>query len=144
PNMTYIAKSTDPAHNTRYFHEETLVAALALTGVPALWGLIGRGRIPAELREGFTSFMAGPLVVPSLTIGVLYGCLYLFGTAIYLDSRENTFCIPLNRCSSLLSGLVASYALTWFFGWKPPSGYQLAGGGALLPALALLMHSTLR
>jgi protein-tyrosine-phosphatase len=144
PNITYIAKSTDPAHNIRYFHEETLVAALALTGVPALWGLIGSGRIPAELREGFTSFMTGPLVVPSLTIGVLYGCLYLFGTAIYLDSRENTYCIPLNRCSSLLSGLVASYALTWSFGWKPPSGYQLAGAGVLFAALAILMISTLR
>jgi len=144
PNITSIAKSTDPAHNIRYFHEETLVAALALTGVPALWGLIGRGSIPAELREGFTSFMAGPLVVPSLAIGVLYGCLYLFGTAIYLDSRENTYCIPLNRCSSLLSGLVASYALSWFFGWKPPSGYELAAAVVLFSALVILMISTLR
>jgi protein-tyrosine-phosphatase len=143
PNMTYIAKSTDSARSIRYFHEETLVAALALTGVPALWALIGRGRIPAELREGFTTFMAGPLVVPSLTIGVLYGCLYLFGTAIYLSSRENTYCIPLNRCSSLLSGIVASYALSSFFGWKTPSGYQLAGAGVLFAALVILMVSTL-
>jgi protein-tyrosine-phosphatase len=143
PNMTYIAKSTDPARSIRYFHEETLVATLALTGVPAVWALIGRGRIPAELREGFTTFMAGPLVVPSLTIGVLYGCLYLFGTAIYLDSRENTYCIPLNRCSSLLSGIVASYALSSFFGWKTPSGYQLAGAATLFAALVILMVSTL-
>ena len=45
-------------------------------------------------------------------IGVLYGCLYVFGTGIYLDHRENTYCIPLNRCSSLLSGLFASFGLT--------------------------------
>ncbi len=143
PNMTHIAKSDEPAHNLRYFHEETLVAAVALTGLPALCAIIGHGRIPDELREGFTSFMAGPLVVPSLIIGVLYGCLYLFGTAIYLDSRENTYCIPLNRCSSLLSGLIASYILSVFLGWNPPSVYQLAGAGVLFAALVILMFSTL-
>jgi protein-tyrosine-phosphatase len=144
PNMTHIAKTADPAHNLRYFFEETLVAALALTGVPALCMLIGPGRIPAELREGFTTFMVGPLVVPALIIGVLYGCLYLFGTGIYLDRRENTYCIPLNRCSSLLSGLVASYILAWLLGWKPPSGYQLAGAAVIFAALAILMVSTIR
>src|SRR5262249_36044107 len=36
PNMTQIAKSHDPTANIRYFTEETLVAALALTGLPAL------------------------------------------------------------------------------------------------------------
>ena len=75
---------------------------------------------------------------------MLYGCLYLFGTGIYLDPRENTYCIPLNRCSSLLSGVVASFGLTWFLGWKPPSGYQIAAAGVILAALAILMVSTLR
>jgi hypothetical protein len=66
PNMTAIAKSSDPAINARYFHEETLVAAIALTGVPALCLLIGDGPILAELRAGFTTFFADPLVVPAL------------------------------------------------------------------------------
>ena len=66
PIMTDMAKSDDPALNHRYFHEETLVAALALTGVPALFALIGRGEIPLELRAGFTIFFVGPLVFPAL------------------------------------------------------------------------------
>jgi hypothetical protein len=136
PNMTGIAKSPDPAINARYFHEETLVAAMALTGVPALCLLIGDGPILAELRAGFTTFFADPLVIPALLIGVLYACLYMFGTGIYLDHRENTYCIPLNRCSSLLSGVVASFGLTWFLGWKPPSGYQIAAAVVILAALA--------
>jgi protein-tyrosine-phosphatase len=144
PNMTGIAKSPDRAINTRYFHEETLVAAMALTGLPALCLLMGDGPILVELRAGFTTFFADPLVVPALIIGVLYACLYLFGTGIYLDRRENTYCIPLNRCSSLLSGVVASFALTWFLGWKPPSGSQVVGAGVILAALAFLMISTLR
>ena len=144
PNMTGIAKSPDPAVNARYFHEETLVAAIALTGLPALCLLLGDGPILAELRAGFTTFFAGPSVVPALVIGLLYACLYLFGTAIYLDPRENTYCIPLNRCSSLLSGVVASYGLTWILGWKPPSGYQVAASAVIVGALAFLMASTLR
>jgi protein-tyrosine-phosphatase len=144
PNMTGIAKSLDPELNARYFHEETVVAALALTGVPALCLLMGDGPILGELRAGFTTFFTDPLVIPALIIGVLYACLYLFGTGIYLDRHENTYCIPLNRCSSLLSGVVASFGLTWLLGWKEPSGYQVAGAGVILAALAILMASTLR
>ncbi len=144
PIMTGIAKSSDPALNRRFFHEETLVAAVALTGVPALFALMGRGEIMLELRAGFSTFFASPLVVPALLIGVLYGCLYLFGTGIYLDRRENTYCIPLNRCSSLLSGIFASFGLTWLLDVKPPSGYQFAAAGIILTALAILMVSTLR
>jgi protein-tyrosine-phosphatase len=144
PNMTGMAKSTDRAINARYFHEETLVAAVALTGVPALTLLIGGGPILAELRVGFTTFFADPLVVHALLIGVLYACLYMFGSGVYLDHRENTYCIPLNRCSSLLSGVFASFGLTWFLGWRPPSGYQITGAVVILAALAFLMVSTLR
>jgi hypothetical protein len=144
PNMTDLAKSQEPAPNRRYFHEETLVTALALTGVPALLALIGHGEILLERRAGFTTFFASPLVIPALLIGVLYGALYFFGTWIYLDRRENTYCIPLNRCSSLLSGVVASFGLTVFLGLKPPSGYQLAGAGIILTALAILMVPTLQ
>ena len=53
--------------------------------------LIGDGPILAELRAGFTTFFADRLVVPALIIGVLYACLYMFGTGIYLDHRENTW-----------------------------------------------------
>ena len=120
PIMTGLAKSHDPALNRRYFHEETLIAAIALTGVPAFFALMGSGEIMLELRVGFSTFFASPLVVPALLIGVLYGCLYLFGTGVYLDPRENTYCIPLNRCSSLLSGIIASFGLTFLLDVKPP------------------------
>ena len=84
------------------------------------------------------------LLFPALLIGVLYGCLYLFGTGIYLDRRENTYCIPLNRCSSLLSGIFAAFGLTLLVGLRPPSGYQLIAACIILTALAILMASTLQ
>jgi protein-tyrosine-phosphatase len=144
PSMTSLAKADDRSLNARYFHEEALVAAVALTVIPALFALIGRNGILLELRSGFTTLFASPLVFPALLIGALYGCLYLFGTGIYLDRRENTYCIPLNRCSSLLSGLVSAYGLTLFFGLKSPSVYQLAAASVILTALAILGAATLR
>jgi protein-tyrosine-phosphatase len=74
-------------------------------------------------------------------IGALYACLYCFGTLIYLDCRENTFCIPLNRASSLLAGIVATYGLGLFFGQTSPSEVQL--GSAAMIVVALLFLSPL-
>jgi protein-tyrosine-phosphatase len=142
--MTRVAKSTDPTVNRRFFFEEMAVAAIALTTVPALVAAFGRGEIAGQLRDGFTVFFATSLVWPALLIGLLYSCLYLFGTGIYLDGRENTFCIPLNRCSTLVSGIVSSYALTFFLGWKTPSLYQVGGALIVFAALGVLLQASLR
>jgi len=76
--------------------------------------------------------------LPAVLIGALYSCLYCFGTLIYLDCRENTFCIPLNRCASLLSGVCASFVLTLFLGQAPPSAAQLGSAGLIVAALLFL------
>lgn len=138
PCATKLAKADDQTITNSYFVEEQMVAMLFLVAIPAALALIGRGEIMLELRHGFTSFFTSDITLPGLIIGASYSCLYCFGTLIYLDCRENTYCIPLNRGSSLLAGLSASYALTLFFGLKPPSGAQLVGAGLLVIALLLL------
>ena len=77
-------------------------------------------------------------LIPALLIGALYASLYCFGTLIYLDCRENTFCIPLNRSSSLLAGVVASFALALLFGLGAPSQAQLASAAMIVVALLFL------
>lgn len=136
--MTRLAKSQQKAENRRFFLEETMVAAIALTFIPAMLALIGRGEILQQLQLGYTSFFATPLVLPALGIGLLYACVYFFGSHIYLDSRENTFAIPLNRCSSLMSGLVASLVLTLLLDQKPPSYSQLLAAAIIVMALLFL------
>lgn len=121
PCMNAIAKSRDEAGTRRYLVEEQMVAAVALIAVSALFP-IGGGRA----------------LLGGVTIGSLYAGLCFFGTLIYLDSRENTFCVPLNRCSSLLSGVVASYALMVFPGHPAPSTYQLLAAGVVFLALVIL------
>ncbi len=41
-----------------------------------------------------------------------------------------------------LSGVVASFALSWWLGAELPSRYQLAGAGIIMVALMALMAST--
>jgi protein-tyrosine-phosphatase len=141
PCVTKLAKSDDKATTYRYFVEEQMVAMLFLVAIPALFALIGKGEIMMELRQGFTGLFSSSITLPAFVIGALYACLYCFGTLIYLDCRENTFCIPLNRGSSLLAGLFATYALALFFGLKPPSEAQL--GSAVMIVMALLFLSPL-
>ncbi len=126
PAMTRAAKVRDVDHTRRYFVGELLVACAALavigTGFFVAGGAVHPGTLP-----------------PALAIGAVYAALYVFGTLIYLDRRENTFCIPLNRCSSILAGLIASWALSAWLGMPPVTGEQLVA--ALLVAGGLLLLS---
>lgn len=140
PLMTKMAKSADENTARRYIVEEQLVAMPILVAIPAVFAILGAG----ELRTGFTTFFASSAIGPALLVGCFYACLYMFGTLIYLDRRENTFCVPLNRCSSLLSGLAASYALVLFYKQSSPSVLQLTGAGLIIVAILFLspLHHT--
>ena len=93
------------------------------------------------VRRGIVDLVGNPAGVAAI-VGVCYACLGLFGSLIYLDCRENTFCIPVNRAASVLAGLVASYALTRLLGQPPVSPEQLAGAVIILVAIALLSLHT--
>jgi hypothetical protein len=136
-----VAKSDDRDATRRYFVEEQMVAMGTLIVVPVAVTLIGSSGLSVELRRVFASFVSTDKVGASLLIGVLYACLYWFGTSIYLDRRENTFCISLNRASSLLAGLVASYGIAFRFGERLPNVGELTG--AALIAVAILVLSPL-
>ncbi len=137
-SMTRFAKSEHQNANKRYFVEEQMVAMIALVSIPLIFAVVGIGDIMMDLRRGFTTFLASNLVGPALLIGFFYACLGIFGTLIYLDRRENTFCIPLNRCSSLLSGIAASFALTFVLGHRPPSSIELIATGLILISILVL------
>jgi protein-tyrosine-phosphatase len=138
PCVTKLAKIDDKAVTRGYFVAEAMVAVFFLVTVPAVFALIGKGAIMMELRDGFIDFLASGVTLPAILIGALYAGLYCFGTLIYLDCRENTFCIPLNRGSSLLAGVVATYMLALVFEQKLPSEAQLGSAGMIVIALLFL------
>jgi protein-tyrosine-phosphatase len=136
--MTTHAKCDDVTVNRRFFVEETLTATVALVVVQAAAAALGIGDAMLDVRRGVVGLVGGAASGASVLVGVGYACLGLSGSLIYLDCRENTFCIPVNRAASVLSGVVASYALTRLAGQAPASAEQLAGAAIILAAIALL------
>jgi protein-tyrosine-phosphatase len=57
---------------------------------------------------------------------------------IFLDRRENTFCMPMHCGSSMLSGFTATAMLAYFFNQTSPSTAQLISAGFMVIALGFL------
>jgi protein-tyrosine-phosphatase len=142
--MSRIAKTGDERIDRRYFAEEAVSSAVWQVLLCALIAVLGLGSVSAALREGFTTFLLTPAMLPAFGIGLLYSALYVYGTLIYLDPREYTWCVPANRCASLLSGLVASFGLTWLTGIAAPGTGQLLATGFVLLAILALSYPALR
>ncbi len=136
--ITRCAKDIDDAVNRRFFVEENSTAMVALMVIPGVIAWLGIGDVGLALRAGFTSFLWSDGVWLGLMIGVLYGCLGIFGSLIYLSRRENTFAIPVNRCASLLAGLVASFILMVWLEADGISVSQIIGAAIIIFALVLM------
>ena len=139
-----LTKTEDRQLKLRYFVEEQMVALPALVIILALSAFLFSNPVSLSLREGFTAIWVSPALLPALLIGVGYASLYVFGTMIYLDAREYTFCVPINRASSILAGIAATLVLYLAAGYDLPSGYQLAGAGLLIAAILVLGLPTWR
>ncbi len=133
--ITYKAKTNDNSSNKTYFIEEMISAMTIILVVPPLLALIGQGELMLSLRNGYTSFLSSGLIIPTLSIGLLYSCLYIFGSRIYLNHRENTFCIPINRCASLLAGVTSAILLSFIFERQFFTNTQLIGAVMLVLAI---------
>jgi protein-tyrosine-phosphatase len=140
PAMTKLAKVKDTGVTLRYFVQEVLVTIVLLPAIPAAMALFGTSSASLALRRGFTTFWIEhpAAVVPVMLIGVFYALHNIFGTLIYLDGRENTFCIPLFCGASFLAGFSAIVLLSVFFGFHAPPMSQLVSSGMIAFALVLL------
>ncbi len=138
-----FTKTQDHSARMRYFVEEQMVAMPTLVLGLAFLALFAGDPLTLGLRDGFLAIWSSPALIPTILIGFGYGCLFVFGTMIYLDPREYTFCVPVNRAASILSGVVATYALYFLLGYSAPSPYQLAGAALLISAVLVLGIPTL-
>lgn len=137
--MSRLAKSHEPGANLRYFVEEAMVSAPALLLALVIGALTLGGQAGAELRAGFTTMWDRPVLWHALAIGVFSQGTGICGGLIFLDTRENTFCVPVNRASSVLAGLVASFWLSLqFAGYPPVPGNELAGAVIIIAAIGFL------
>jgi drug/metabolite transporter (DMT)-like permease len=136
--MERLGKSEDPATRRRYFVEEQMVATPAAVVGLALIAALGPRSLGAPLRDGFFTLWSTPTAAWAIVAGICSQGTGVFGGLLLLDASEATYCVPLNRAASILGGIVASVGLALGFGLAPPSGWELAGAGALLLAIAVL------
>jgi hypothetical protein len=136
--MSRLAKSPDVRANRRYFVEEQMIASPAMLLALVAVAFLSTGEIPAAVREGFVGFWSRPIVAEALLVGLLSQGTGIFGGLVLLDASENTYSVPVNRCSSIMAGVLASYLLTIAFGLPPPSAHQLVGAGLIVAAILVL------
>ena len=137
--MSRAAKSPDGGDNRRFFVEEQLVSAPAVLATLGLWALLGGGSHGLALRQGFGDFQLGPLGGFALAAGLGSQGTGIFGSLVLLDKRENTFCIPVNRASSVLAGVAASALLAALLpAMRMPATGELVGAALMIGALVVL------
>lgn len=141
--MSRLAKSDDENANLRYFVEEQMVATPAMLLFLVALAVIGQGETMLAVRSGFTTFLGSGFVLPTVAIGLFSQGTGIFGGLILLDKRENTFCVPVNRSSSILAGVVATWALSVLVGTPSPGGAELLGAGLIVAAIVILTLPTL-
>ena len=136
--MTRIAKTGDPRATKGYFVEEQLVAIpLALLGLAAL-SVARLGSQGHQLQFGFVAAWVSGLVPYFMVLAALLFFISIFALLILLDRRENTFCVPFERSSSVLAGLAATYLLAAMAMGALPSKAEVAGALFLILAIVLL------
>ena len=138
--MSHAAKTEHGGDNRRFFVEEQLVCAPAVLAVLCAWALSGLGSHAGALREGFGDFLLGPIGWVALVAGVCSQGTGIFGSLVLLDRRENSFCIPVNRASSVLAGVAASGLLALLLpAMRAPARAELVGAALMIAALVVLV-----
>src|SRR6478609_5412189 len=136
--MTRIAKRDDPALVRQYFVEEKVIALpMSILALAAL-SLAGLGTQGGELAWGFTAAWTDPAIWPLAGSAVSLTVISVFAAIILLSPQENSYCVPLERSSSLLAGLGAAWLLHLFWGQARPTGAEMLGAALLLGAIVLL------
>lgn len=137
--MSRLAKSADGDANTRYFVEEQMVASPLLFFMLGAIALFASGSaFGSELRKGFTTFLGSGVLGTAIVVGLLSQGTGIFGGLILLDKRENTFCVPVNRTSSVLAGVLASYSIAIVFHQPYPNTWEVIGASLVVAAILFL------
>jgi protein-tyrosine-phosphatase len=136
--MSRLAKTDDKPATLRYFVEEQMIASPLLLLVLTLLAAVGPVDALGGFRTGFTTFLWSTDALFAVLVGLFYAGLCVCTTLIFLDRRENTFCVPMHCGSSMLAGLVAAYALSIAFRQSSPSESELTSAGLIVVAIAVL------
>ncbi len=141
--MSRLAKSDDLEARTRYFVEEQMVATPIVVITLIVLALINNGAITADVRAGFTQIPGSNIFWEVVLVGLFSQGTGVFGGLVLLDKSENTYAVPVNRSSSIMAGVVATYSLHLLLGARVPSRYEGVGVVLIIVAILFLTVPTL-
>ena len=136
--MSRLAKTEDRATTLRYLVEEQMVASPLLVLALVVMAFIGAGDMMLAFRTGLTSFLMTPAAFYAALVGLCYAALCVCTTLIFLDRRENTFCMPMHCGSSMLAGFTATVILAYLYNQGGPTMAQTVSVGFIAVALGFL------
>jgi len=136
--MSRLAKSDEREATLRFFVEEQMVASPLLAIVLIVLATIGAGDVMLAFRAGLTTFVSTPAAFFAVLVGLSYAALCICTSLIFLDRRENTFCMPMHCGSSMLAGFTATAILAYFFNQSGPTAAQNVSAAFLVIALGFL------
>ncbi|MCK4813570.1 MAG: hypothetical protein KAT14_06495 [Candidatus Marinimicrobia bacterium] len=135
--MSRNAKSDKKETNLRYFVEEQMVSTPVLVLFLVVFALL-KGDVGESVRMGWTMHWNQPYLWALLLIGMFSQGTGFFGTLVFLDKSENTYCIPVNRSSSILAGVIAAFLLALFPSQNMPPTSQLIGAAIIIISILFL------
>lgn len=136
--MSRLAKTGDRSASIRYFVEEQMVATPAIVAFLAIVAIIGATPTMLAVRDGFTEIWTSDALVSGVIIGLLSQGTGVFGALILLDGRENAFCVPVNRASSVLAGALATVTLAAVGLGREAPRSEIVGAALVLGAIVVL------
>ena len=124
--MSKLAKSNNADDTKKFFVEEQMVGTPSILIILFIASLFAPGIVdnPSGLdnmlngiHAGFTTFWSRPGIIIGLAVaaGIFSQFNGVFGSLILLDPSENAFAVAINRCSSILAGVIASLAVAIVF-----------------------------
>lgn len=136
--MTKVGKSGDPDTVHSYFVEEKVVAFPVSLVALGLLSAIAFGSQSEELRFGFVDVWSSNQLGWIGILAVLLMVISVFSILILLDTRENTFCVPIERSASILSGIAAAFVLAHMGIGARPTAAETGGAALLIAAIFVL------
>ena len=136
--MTHVAKREDSTSGRGYFVEEKLVAMPLSIVIIALLAGAGPGNPSIQASITVLSDPGSAAFWMMLGIGITLSVVAICATVVLLAPQENSFCVPLERSTSLVGGVIASWLLYWGWGLTAPTGAEMLGAAILVGAILLL------
>lgn len=136
--MSRLAKTDDSNATRRYLVEEQMVASPLLLIALVIMAFIGSGDVMLGFRTGLTTLLMSEAAIYAVLVGFCYAALCVCTTLIFLDRRENTFCMPMHAGSSMLAGFAATIVLAVLYNQSAPTVAQTVSSGFIFIALGFL------